>query len=115
MTIDDDLRDSSLYFLRNAFWKTFSEVVNRYRVISSGTVEDFDMYMQEIASVYGRDKFAKSPDCDNFISVSTTNSEGVTVFHKSLLEALQCDTAETISLNGLPVFRRKDGNWIEVH
>lgn len=107
--MNSELRQLAALALRNAFWHDFSALVNNYVQASADLgVDDHLLMMGEMTSVYGRDTQAKASGLLT-PEIKTTGASSLT--HATIMDALECDQATEITLNGNKVFERRDGEW----
>lgn len=110
--MDDELKELAALVLRNAFWEDFSALVNRYLEAAEGLdVEDQEMLMGEMTSVYGRDELAQSRVP---LSIQSAGPGYTNFTHKTIAGALRQTRANQVFLQGQKVFERKDGEWFFV-
>jgi len=109
--MNDELKQLAALALRNAFWKDFSALVNKYLDAAKGLdTNTQEMQMGEMTSIYGRDTEAEG---DVFLNIWTQNGESkfATTGHERLLEALEHEPATEVHLRGKKVFELRDGEW----
>ena len=109
--MDEELKELAGLALRNAFWKDFSALVNKYLEAAKGLdVEAQEMQMGDMTSIYGRDTEAEG---DVFLNIWTQNGESklATTGHETILESLEHKQATEVHLRGEKVFERRDGEW----
>lgn len=109
--MDEELKELAALALRNAFWKDFSALANKYLKAAKGLDTDSqEMQMGEMTSIYGRDTKAEG---DVFLNIWTQNGESkfATTGHETILEALEHDPATEVHLRGEQVFERRNGEW----
>ena len=114
--MDEETKELAALALRNQFWRDFSSLVNAYLKASAGLdVEYQKQQMAEMTSVYGR---SDSCNSKNFKPSIWTQSEGrrhsrlsTRKYHRTILEALELETAAEVSLGGRRVFERRGGEW----
>jgi hypothetical protein len=108
--MDEELKQLAALALRNAFWKDFSGLVNKYLEASEGLdIDQQERLMGEETSVYGRDR--KEP-FDGFLNIYSTGPTYRDCSHDSVVEALEWSKAHAVFLQGLKVFERRDGEWV---
>lgn len=107
--MDEELKQLAALALRNAFWKDFSGLVNKYLEASWGldTAQQEQM-MGEMTSVYGRDY---AEPFDGFVNIYSTGPTYRDCGHDSLVEALEYSKAHEVYLQGRKVFERRQGEW----
>ena len=107
--MDEELKQLAALVLRNAFWKDFSGLVNKYLEASEGLgIAQQERLMGEMTSVYGRD--TKEP-FDGFLNIYSTGPTYRDCGHDSVVEALEYGKAHEVFLQGLKVFERRGGEW----
>lgn len=109
--MDTELKELAALALRNAFWRDFSALANKYLEAAAGlNMAEQEMQMGEMTSIYGRDTKAKS---DDLLNIWTQNGESTfaTTGHTTILEALEHGPATEVHLRGAKVFERRDGEW----
>lgn len=113
--MDEELKELAALALRNAFWRDFSALVNKYLEAADGLdIATQEMQMSDMTSIYGRDTKAAS---DVFLNIWTQNGESTfaTTGHNTILEALEYEPATEIHLRGKKVFERRDGEWYFIY
>lgn len=97
--------------LKNAFYRDFSAMVNRYLQAVEGIdppgFEGFDYSLQDGLSIFGRDDNAKGYHA---LSIQT-ESDGVLTTHETMLDALNDRGASRLIINDEPVFEMREFGW----
>lgn len=107
--MDEELKQLAALALRNAFWKDFSGLVNKYLEASDGLeIPDQVYLMSELTNIYCRDMTAPF---DGFLNIYSTGPTYRDCGHESLMEALEYSKASEVFLQGSKVFERRDGEW----
>jgi len=111
--IDEELKELAASALLNAFWTSFSALVDRYLAASSGLdIAVQEMRMGEMTSIYGRATGADVADVVLSIwSQNTDEAPSSTTGFSTLLGALEYPYAKEIYLQGEEVFERRNGEW----
>lgn len=109
--MDEELKELAALALRNAFWNDFSALVNKYLKAAKGLdIDDQEMMMGELTSIYGRNTEATD---DTSLNIWTQNGgfASDTTGHETLVEALEYEPATEVWLQGKKVFERRNGEW----
>ncbi len=106
--MDNEVKALAALALRNAFYRDFSALVNKYLEASAGLINDQEGQLSELASVYGRDDEALD---DEAVNIRTSRNKGVVKRYFTMLDALMDGRAAEISLQGKQIFERRNGEW----
>lgn len=113
--MDEELKELAALALRNAFWRDFSGLVNKYLQASEGLdIAAQEMQMGAMTSIYGRDV---NETTDVILNIWTQDGalDGDwwfdTTGHATILAALNHAPAKEVHLKGKMVFVKKDGEW----
>lgn len=107
--MDEELEQLAALTLCNAFWADFSALCNKYLEAAEGLdVQDVEMQMGELTSIYGRDGEADTSSVS--LGIWTRGPYG-TNGHETIVEALEFDAATEVNVQGRRVFERIDGEW----
>ena len=110
--MDEELKQLAALALRNAFWRDFSSLVNKYMEASTGLdVEAQARQMGDMTSIHGRDD--KAPTVDVLLGIWTqqVTSRTAIAVHDCLVDALEHPGATEVHLRGAKVFERRNGEW----
>ena len=110
--MDKELKELAALALRNAFWRDFSALVNKYLEAAKGLDTDTqEMQMGEMTSIYGRNTDEDAVDVT--LNIWTQNAGGRfdNTGHETILAALEHAEATEVHLRGKKVFERRDGEW----
>lgn len=103
--MDEELKALGLLALRNAFWRDFSGLCNKYLEAAEGLdVEAQERMMGDMTSIYGRETMEVS---DHFISLYVETHTGFTNNHSTILEAFEQENSKNIYLQGRRIFERQ--------
>lgn len=107
--MDEELKQLAALALRNAFWRDFSGLVNKYLEASEGLdIDKQELMMGDLTSVYGRDT---TKPFDGFQGIYSTGPTYRDCEHDSIVGALEYAEAHAVFVQGLKVFERRDGEW----
>lgn len=113
--MDDELKELAALALRNAFYAEFSSMVNAYLVASNGLIDGQEAMMHETANVYSRNVRAHLDHEPSIYTLGKTNPSFNVTTHSTMLEAISCDDASAVCINGIKVFERDEANewrWV---
>lgn len=109
--MDEELKELGALALRNAFWHSFSALVNDTLKASEGLIDREDQLrmLGDLTSVYGRGNASPNPSVAYPKIVSFTNRGQPIKAHARIADALQLAEAATIRVNSEVVFARDEG------
>ena len=112
-TVDAEVRELACLVLRNAFYKDYSDLVNKYLRVGDGLSDHFELNLQELSNVFSR---SDRPDGDMFVNVYTENgNEMNTSGWDNLLEALEHPEATVVWVQGEKVFEKRENlGWFYI-
>lgn len=113
--MDEELQELAALVLRNAFWRDFSALVNKYLQAAEGLdIEAQEQMMGNMTSIYGRDTKADTTDVSFNLWTRQGKSPLATTSHDTMLEALEMPGATDVYFQGRKVFDRRDTGWYYV-
>lgn len=99
MKIDDELLRIARTKLLDSFYEDFSDLVNKYIEAGKG----LPYIISGLSNASNFPSVNKNAVGDAFINIYTVNWRGGTTGHTNLLEALECEQAKEVWLNGVLV------------
>ena len=108
--MDSELEQLAALALRNAFWRDFSALCNKYLKACAGlNIDNQESQMGELTSIYGRDTEIEGDVQLNIWTCGGGLLDGDG--HETMIEALKRDMATEIYIAGEKVFERAAGEW----
>ena len=109
--VDQELKSVAALALRNAFYEEFSGLVNAYMRASEGLIDEQEVMLSDMASVFGRLRNCQGESYPDIWSCDSKNPTWTSVGHETMLEAFGRTEADRIGLQGRIVFTRENGEW----
>ena len=112
--MNEELKQLAALALRNIFWYEFSALVNKYLAAAEGMDLDAqERQMGDLTSIYGRDTevVPRAPGGQHVAIWVEYSGARPPTSYKTLLSALECDTATEVYILGEKVFERRRGEW----
>lgn len=110
--MEEELRELAALALRNAFWRDFSALVNKYLEAAEGLdIDAQERMMGNMTSIYGRDTEADTADVPFNLWTRNGESKWATTGHEHILATLEMPEATEVHLQGRKVFERRASGW----